>query len=243
MKSCIFHRKSKGLVLASMPSSGSDWLAECMVKADPSLKYSREHFSPLCNLADSELLCRYMGDYLYGTTHNLSTELPSPHLSSILEGCWNGRGLNFTKENYLAFKLPAFAKQFGVVVLARRTEDTFPPNRQRVTAWYEHAYHAAVAARLVSRDMQDRVRTPMDKAVVGHQLFLRRMLSDARALGLPILWWHDLIGGEAHTAINPTTDKEYALVSEIVETATPRPKPLREFEDLFAPALKLLQHL
>lgn len=234
--------KDCGLLLASMPSSGSDWLASCIKEAVPSLNYSREHFSPLCNLRDSELLSEHFGDYLYDSTHNLCSKLTDQHLSCVLNQVWVGRGHTFCKENYLAFKLDAFAKRFDTIVFARRTEDTFPPNRQRVTAWYEHAYHAALKAGLVPLYVANQCRNPMDKAVVGHQVFLRQLVSSAKSLGLRLVWWHDMISPDTiEDALRPENEAEDRLVSVMKRTAKLRVEPDPEYTKLYLASLSLLE--
>lgn len=236
--------KNDGLLIASMPSSGSDWLADCFMEANPELKYSREHFSPLCNLGDSEILSPHFGDYLYSCTRNLTTPLPDRTLNGVLEYIWRPRGHTFTKENYLAFKLESMSKRFNVVVLARRTEDTFPPTRQRVTAWYEHAFCALDDVGMTPSWADVHVKTPMDMAVVGHKLYLRKLVSEAERLGLPILWWHDLVDQDkVEEVINPTTMQERFLVEIIKLTGKPRKEPDPHYAKLYLDSLRLLELL
>jgi hypothetical protein len=181
-------------MLASMPSSGSDFVADALCKAHPHFSYWREFFSPICNLKHSSTLMR-LGDTLACTTENLCKTLPDETLEEIVASTWDTEAADFTKENYLAWNLRWFASQFRVLILLRRPEDTFPPTRHRVMRWYEHMAYSAQLNGCLPASIAKQCFSPMRKAICGHTVFIEKMLLQADELNLPVLWYDELISG------------------------------------------------
>lgn len=134
------------LLLASVPSSGSDWLAKCFTDAVPELvtpavadpmRYGnvKEFFNPICNQACGPV-CRYFGCELTSCRDALTRELEADELQHVMEQ-WPAAA-TFTKETFAVFQLPRLANRFQIVSLVRSTANTFPPKRLRVWSWYQN---------------------------------------------------------------------------------------------------------
>ena len=181
--------KIDGFLLASMPSSGSDWLAKCICKANPSFVYAREYFSPICNPEIAERLSLCVGDTMASTYQKLTKTSDIQSIYALLDDTWRKSGFTFTKENYLAFQIYPFAEFFDIVILLRKFSDTFPPNRHRVMVWYEHFY-ASISDDSVLKTVS--VNSPMDRAAIGHYAFASKMLASAKAGSIPVCFYHTI---------------------------------------------------
>lgn len=230
--------KRDGLLLASLPSSGSDWVASCMVDANPELRYSREFFCPTVNLPHSRELSAVLGDTLYSNVKNLCRPISAAELDHLLDSTWRQTNFNFSKENYLPFQLEAFAEKFDIVVLLRRFRDTFPPHRHRVMQWYEHFFGALITQKFIRWNVfEARHRNPMERAAIGHYFFAKQLKESAEQLGLKILWHHELMNLSAEELGGD------AFAKLIVETREEIPRPSGEYFELWKPALSLYREL
>lgn len=134
------------LLLASVPSSGSDWLAKCFVEAVPELvtpavadpmRYGqvKEFFNPICNQKCGPV-ADYFGCELHSSMGKLTRSLEHEELEHVM--CHWPENATFTKETFAVFQLPRLASRFQIVSLVRSTSNTFPPNRLRVWSWYQN---------------------------------------------------------------------------------------------------------
>lgn len=234
------------MLLASLPSSGSDWLAGCIARSHPALRYRREYFSPIANWRRSQRLATVLGDTLFYTTPQLCRARSRAEIQSLLDSTWRQDGFNFTKENYLAFQIEQFAETFTVIVLLRRFEDTFPPHRHRVMRWYEHFHGALAVNGAVDEWTVARSATPMNRAAIGYYWFARRLRDAASALCLPIFWFHDLSSlGACDLArrLWPAAIDRDALCREILATRSPVERPTGEYRQQWAVARRLYRDI
>ena len=177
----------RDVLLASMPSSGSDWLAKCFVDAHPHHTYWREFFSPLANWQHSAALEESLGDVLVGCADNLGRSMDHDDLHQLLAETWDMVPASFTKDVMLAAQLDAFAARFDTFILLRRLEDSFPPTRRRVIRWYE-----CFAWQLDQTNPRLRRGSPAERACIGYRAMLDIMNRQAYDNNIPVLWWHDL---------------------------------------------------
>jgi hypothetical protein len=184
-----------GVLLAALPSGGSDWVASCIQRANPFLIYAREFFCPMCNWQHSQRLEQTVGDTLHNNTLKMIEPISRLEVESLLNDTWRTTDYCFTKENYLAFQLEPFSYFFDIVVLVRSFEDTFPPNRRRVMSWYEHFFCSIVSSKK-AKDAQYLGTTPMNRAAIGHFLWANQLKAMAAKLGLPILDFGTLMHGD-----------------------------------------------
>jgi hypothetical protein len=176
-----------GVLLAALPSGGSDWMAGCFQMARPELKYTREFFCPHVNWQYAPQLETCLGDTMYANTAKMGQPISCEQVDDLLNNTWRQTEYTFTKENYLAFQLNAFHKFFKIAVLVKPFHHTFPPNRRRVLGWYEHFYAAAKATNKTCTWMDDLEETPMNRAALGHLIFTRQLTAAASRLQLPII--------------------------------------------------------
>ena len=128
----------KPLLLVSQSNSGSSWFARCLAEAHPELRYfDKEFFNPMMNHRHAARLSRSLGCELHSTVDNLAS-VPDPEdIDQLIASTWGAEAHGFTKENFLAFKIPAFARTFEVFFLFRGADYCFPPERSRVRQWYD----------------------------------------------------------------------------------------------------------
>jgi hypothetical protein len=176
-----------GLLLAALPSGGSDWVAQCLLEADDSLVYFREYFCPYVNWQDAEQLENVVGDTMFCNTKRMGQNTTTEKVNQLLDGTWRKTGYTFTKENYIAFQLEQFAQFFTTVVLVRSFNDTFPPSRRRVIGWYEHFYAAMLVNDRLTKEVIRMGTTPTNRAAIGHWCFTQQLKWTAKRLSLPLL--------------------------------------------------------
>lgn len=184
--------KRDGLLLASLPSSGSDWVACCIAESRPDLVYAREYFCPTVNWRNAADLEKFLGDTMYTNVSRLCRSISESEIETLLQSTWRKDGFSFTKENYVAYQLEAFANTFDIIVLVRKFEHTFPPHRHRVMQWYEHMYCALSIHGLID-SLSIASKTPMERAAIGHYWFTRKLIEVGQALHEPVIWFHDLL--------------------------------------------------
>lgn len=233
--------KHDGLLLASLPSSGSDWIAECMRGSCHSI-YWREFFCPTVNWKYSDRLMTSLGDTLYSTVPNLCRQFTENELDRLLEKTWRQEEYCFTKENYLAFQLSEFAKTFTVVILLRRFKDTFPPRRHRVMQWYEHFFGALRDEHKIDQWLDRHAITPMNCAAIGHFLFVKQMKNAGTEIGSPIMWFHDLVDLDQIDLQNyvkdvPVNPRRFAEL--IIESRNRKSRPGGQYADQWKDAFHL----
>jgi hypothetical protein len=221
--------KPDGFLLASLPSSGSDWFADCICKADPSLRYAREYFSPTCNLQHASRLEQVVGDTLAGSLSKLVTPASCSSVAQLLDDTWRRDNYNFTKENYLPFHLSEFQKWFDVVILLREFKHTFPPRRHRVMQWYEHFYVAMAQTNRVPTDNL----SVTHRAAAGHYWMVKQYVDVAKRHNIPVIWWGDLQKG----VVNPTSFLSAQCLEVMSKTKKQKEQASVEYKTFWASAL------
>lgn len=228
----IVYMKDDGLLLAALPSGGSDWFASCIRMAQPTLRYAREFFCPMCNWQYAGRLERDLGDTTYAATDKLCVEMTDDSLNSLLNDTWRREDYNFCKENYLPWKLTAFSKQFTTVVLVRDFDDTFPPNRQRVIRWYEHFYCALFNAGQLDEESVMEATNPTARAAIGFFYFRQKLIDMAHELDLPLIYVSKITrqnATEITDAVKRVPVDTQALVDAIVQTRRNVVRPAMHF--------------
>ena len=217
-----------GLILASLPSSGSDWFAQALCASDPALIYAREYFCPFVNWEQAERLERTLGDTLLRNSERLTQGITATALSELVEDTWKRSGATFTKENYIPFQVETFAERFRVIILLREFRLTFPPNRRRVLLWYEHFGQALISAGRLDSFCESHAKTPMNRAALGHYWFSRRYMDAARTIGCPVVWFGQLMNmteQEITDAVAMPGINAEQLARQVVLTRKPIARP------------------
>lgn len=128
----------KPLLLVSQSNSGSSWFARCIAAAHPELRFfDKEFFNPMLNHRHAARLSRSLGCELHATVDHLAATPDPADIAQLIDSTWGTEAHGFTKENFLAYALPAFAKTFEVFFLFRGIDHCFPPERARVRQWYD----------------------------------------------------------------------------------------------------------
>jgi hypothetical protein len=183
----------RGLLMQSMPNSGSTWFAKTLSEHIVDCRYyDKEFFNPICNLQDEEVLRQFFGSELACCYRNIGCA-GRDGIDEAIEQTWGRTEYTFNKECQSAFKTHIFDHHFDVFAFLRLEEDTFPPGRLRVWSFYEHAYFAlAYHGRLKSE--HDRT---VDRAKVAFRIQQQAIVRDCARLKIPVIWWHELFGTEA----------------------------------------------
>lgn len=173
-------------ILASLPSSGSTWVARSMAEGSDH-RYAYEFFCPIVNLKYAAKLERVLGDTLYGSVDRLCAEpIAADELRELLRETWDLEDYTFTKELYIGWHLDAFlACGFEIVVMRRPFRLTFPPSRRRVIRWYDAFYWSLVRNNRI--EPEHAKRGPTVRAAVAHYHFNKRLRTEAERLGLGIM--------------------------------------------------------
>jgi len=168
-------------IILSLPSCGTDWLATCIQKTHPELRYHREFFNPICNLEHAETLGQAFGCEMIPYHKRIAVPWRNQFetISDAYLKTWPGSGLNFTKENFSAFKVGFFAGVFKCIGVLRPVHAVFPPPRLRVVAWYNAIFDSirgyvdqcgnfndGLVGRIVTNSLRE-ARTPLERAVAA----------------------------------------------------------------------------
>lgn len=194
-------RKARPIALLSLPNTGTDWFVDQMLRQNPSLRYYREFFNPICNPSYENELNRAFGCEMVDNYH-LVARSNGPH-QSVYDRTWAREKYNFTKENYSAFKLDWFASQFDCFVLYRRAELTLPGGRLQVKTWYDAMYCSLLRNRwTLGPDLRVLVdfaaaeaNTLAKRQVAAFVIYYYKLLTDARRHKLPVLDFDLLMHG------------------------------------------------
>lgn len=178
-------------LMQSLPNSGSTWIAQLVADTTPGMKYCYEYFNPLRNVQREAVLSKRFGCETVQCFRHIAYVGSDDDVLDDIDATWPLDGYNFTKEVFSPLKLSAFAQRFDCVVFLRKAEHTFPPGRLRVWSFYEHAWHAL---RLAGVDLSATLCRA--RAVEAHEWMVNRMLRDADRLGVPVIWWHELMAGD-----------------------------------------------
>lgn len=178
---------SRPVLLATIPSSGSSWIADCYVQAYPDRRCTREFFSATYNWRMAERIEEDCGDMMYTTVHLLACKLSVFRVRQLLEDTWKQASFDFTKECHLAWSLESFAEFFDCIVLVRPFEATFPPHRARVIRWYEHLFWSLLINHRLDSFCFNAGKTPTTRAAIAHYYGTRRLCEAARKIGTTVV--------------------------------------------------------
>lgn len=211
------------LIIVALPSTGSDWFAECVASA-AGFNYIRERFNPMCDWTRADMLAN---NHFASESSLTLMHLGKPHAEGFdVVGDLQSSRFNMTKEVWSLGKYAQYAEVANVVAIDRTPEKTFPPTRARVLNWYH-----SVAEKMGWLEALDNV--PCDNLVVGKALAsyirLRRMhLAEAAAVGIPIITWESLVTGTIAEVCTSCKSLPVApvdaerVVGRILTTRTPR---------------------
>lgn len=178
---------SRPVLLATIPSSGSSWIADCYEQAYPDRRCTREFFSATYNWKLAERLEQDVGDMMYATIPLLTAGLSVERVWKLLDDTWDQFGFEFTKECHLAWSLESFSVFFDCIVLVRPFEATFPPNRARVIRWYEHLYWSLFMNKRLDAFSIEQGKTPTTRAAIAHYFATRRLCQAAKNIGTKVV--------------------------------------------------------
>jgi hypothetical protein len=178
-------------MLVAMPSSGSDWLSGCMLRAKPELRHPpvKEFWNPICNLAKYCELAQVFGCETIDTYRNIARIDSYEDIDNFLtlfDSIWH-HDWQFTKEVWHGFHIFILSMRFNCVGLVRDAENTFPPQRLRVYQWYG----AIVDSLIVNQRLESHYRHEhlIEKAYIGH-----KRLKDSITSELPaVICWEHLV--------------------------------------------------
>jgi hypothetical protein len=201
------------LLIAAVPSCGSDWFAECVRDAS-SHSYYREFFNPMTNWRLADTIGAEFGCESPLYIDNILTASSEESLQRIVSETWASSGLTMTKENWSHRKLWYLKDHFHVVCFARRAEDSLPPTRARVVCWMHGlARTLGVAGSGFVAD-----------AISGYTAWVGELVKTAESLYLPMVWWHDVMAMEKDALVGlidglkmPGVDSE-ACADRIIST-------------------------
>jgi hypothetical protein len=218
---------SRPVLLATTPSSGSAWIADCYAEAYPERRCTREFFSATYNWKMAKRLEQDCGDMMYATVNHLARSSDPDRVHRLLQDTWDQCEFDFTKECHLAWSLEAFAEFFDCIVLIRPFAATFPPQRARVIRWYEHLYYSlAINSRLDSFCL-NAGDTPTTRATIAHYFATRRLSRAATNIGVELVVADELRFPEQY--------KEVELIAKRTQKTIARPPEYFEcWQDAFS---------
>ncbi len=191
------------VLMLALPNTGTDWLVGLWLRQNPGLRYYREFFNPICNPKYEDVLSRAFGCEMAG--HYALLARPGCPCGQVYEQTWAREGYNFTKENYSAFKVGAFARRFRCFVLYRKAEASLPGGRLQVKTWFDAMYASLMANRsALAADLRELVALATAEAdtinkrqVAAFVIYYYQLLKEARRRGLPVLDYDVLMSHSA----------------------------------------------
>ena len=180
-------------MLLSLPNTGTDWLADLLLRQNPTLRYFREFFNPICNPIYEDILNRSFGCEMVDNFARIAQPLRTH--DPVWQRTWAKENYNFTKENYSAFKLDWFHNRFDCFVLYRRAELSLPGSRLPVKAWYDAMYGSLLRnhwtletdLRVLLDFAVDQADTIGKRQVAAFVIHYYKLLKDAHRLNVPVL--------------------------------------------------------
>lgn len=110
-------------MIVAMPSSGSDWFANCIEKANPQIQRPplKEYFTPIVKLEEYSRLAAVFDCETIDSYKNIARR-PTPERvaagEAIVDAMWKPEW-RFTKEVWLGFQTELVARRFHLVGLVR----------------------------------------------------------------------------------------------------------------------------
>lgn len=183
----------KPLMMMTLPSSGSTWLADVIVRELGLVAHqkSAEFFQPLTNLGLYEPLSRCFGSENPSCMSNITT-MPKKDEFEYAVAQFHKHGYTFCKEVFQFYHTPMFVNHFRVFFLYRSAEDTFPPRRLRVLSWYD-AIATSIESNIGNRFSKTNL---LARSIEAHEWCWGYLIKGyAEAYGLPILDYHVISNG------------------------------------------------
>jgi hypothetical protein len=183
----------KPLLLMTLPSSGSTWLADVIVTRLGLLAHqkSAEFFQPLTNLELYEPLSRCFGSENPSCMNNIMKMPRSDDFEKAVAE-FKKRGYTFCKEVFQFFHTPLFVRHFDVFFLRRSAERTFPPSRLRVLSWYD-AIATSIENNIGNRFSKTNL---LARSIESHRWCWEYLIAGyAESYGLPILEYEAISEG------------------------------------------------
>jgi hypothetical protein len=231
---------SRPIALLGLPNTGTDWLVDLILRQNPSLKYYREFFNPICNEDYQDVLSRAFGCEMLDNYEMIAR--PDCPCEEVFEQTWACESYNFTKENFSAFKVGWFVHHFDCFLLHRRIELTLPGQRLQVKTWYSALFWSLVRNRkFLPRELRALVQFALDEAdtlnkrqAAAFAIFSRHLLEEARRYSLRVVDYDCLMTLEppeltAHLAGLPGVVDPERLAHDVRAT---RRTWTRKFDDL-----------
>lgn len=189
-------------MLLSMPNSGSDWFASVILKTDSKIKYFREFFNPVANKKYFDCLSEGFGSELTSSYKKIACFSGEQLYEKIYAATWLKEQLNFTKENYSAFKIPFFIKKFNCIAFTRQITNSFPPVRDEVFDWYEAIYFSMVEnIKTLPEETQELMKVSVkicnnrqQKILMCHYIYQKLFLKFCQEYKIPVIRWEFLMG-------------------------------------------------
>ncbi len=191
------------IALFSLPNTGTDWFVGLLLRQNPTLRYFREFFNPICNPKYEDELNRSFGCEMVDNYALIAK--PIRRHDPVFERTWAKENYNFTKENYSAFKLDWFLERFDSFVLYRRAELTLPGSRLPVKVWYDAMYGSLLRNRWTLepdvRLLVDFAATEADtiakRTLAAFVIYYYKLLKDANRRNVPVLHYDRLMQSTA----------------------------------------------
>lgn len=198
-----FSERQRPIALLSLPNTGTDWFVGLLLRQNPTLRYYREFFNPVCNPKYEDELNRSFGCEMVDNYAMIAK--PLRRHDPMFERTWVKENYNFTKENYSAFKLDWFLDRFDCFVLYRRAELTLPGSRLQVKTWYDAMYCSLLRnrwtlepdVRLLVDFAVAQANTIAKRTVAAFVIYYYKLLRDAQRRNVPVLHYDRLMQSTA----------------------------------------------
>jgi hypothetical protein len=215
----------KPLMMMTLPSSGSTWLADVIVRELGLVAHQKscEFFQPLTNLALYEPLSKCFGSENPSCMDNIMT-MPKQDDFDFAVKQFHKHGYTFCKEVFQFFHTPLFVRHFDVFFLYRSAEHTFPPSRLRVLSWYD-AIATAIENKVGNRFSRTNL---LARAIESHEWCWGYLIKGyAESYGLPILNY-ETIANDVEAGVRGELGKVFSgddlsrLVQAVMASRKPR---------------------
>lgn len=195
-------------LLIAFPRSGTDWFCGA-INVNPSIRYFREYFNPLCNPAKAPTLSLCFGDETLEHYHSIMADRPRSEIEPIVWRTWADDKFNTTKENYLAIKAEYFVDRFDTICLIRNLSHTFPTSRPEyivpilssfmASGGYQNSFLARQLNELRSFVSHIQIRGIHEAGVMAYLVHHYLLLAVCRTFRVPIVTYESLMVEPAST--------------------------------------------
>ncbi len=183
---------NRPLLMLSLPSSGTKWVANQIAMLDRISYYGREFFNPIVNAEEFVWMKEHFGCELPMCMWNMVRPLPRSIVKYSAER-FAEFGFNFAKENFHFFHAEQLKEEFDIFFYKRSAENTFPPTRLRVYAWYD-----AMATVVDTHLDTDITKSSLyERAVETHSVWWLYGERIAKKNGFPIIYFEELMSNHS----------------------------------------------